>query len=196
MPCYPVTSMPLANFMLHATGIIWSLLHEPPLRWSRAVRVHLCVFQYIPVSLLSVFQTASNKRTRQWRKLGWKEKKHKKMMRVQVEHGTVGNRNREKYLALERATEQMATPRRQDHNRDVTTLGLKSPPEHKGTCTHAQWHKSRSFSLLSAFVRNPGSVFASLKGCFFFFWAQIIITVINPLTLYENSDYIWKYDSN
>lgn len=98
-----------------------------------------------------------------------KENKHKKMMRVQVEDGTVGDRNREKYLALDRATEQMATPRRQDHNRDVTTLGLKSPPEHKGRRTHAQWHKSRSFSLLLAFVRNPGSVFASLKGCFFLF---------------------------
>lgn len=50
-------------------------------------------------------------------------------MRVQVEHGTVGDRNGEKYLALDRVTEQMATPQRQDHNRDVTTPGLKSPPE-------------------------------------------------------------------
>lgn len=31
MSCYPVASMLLAHFMLHATGIIWSLLHEPPL---------------------------------------------------------------------------------------------------------------------------------------------------------------------
>lgn len=69
-------------------------------------------------------------------------------MRAQVEHGTVGDRNREKYLVLDRATEQMATPQRQDHNRDVTTLGLKSPPEHKGTRTHAQWHKSRSFFFI------------------------------------------------
>lgn len=168
MPCYPVTSMLLANFMLHATGIIWSLLHEPPRRWSRAVRVHLCVFQHVPMSLLSVFQTASNKRTHAIKKnLDRKEKKHEKMMRVQVKHGTVGDRNREKYLALDRATEQMATPQRQDHNRDVTTLGLKSPPEHKGTRTHAQWHKSRSFSLLSAFVRDPGSVFSLPKRLFF-----------------------------
>lgn len=109
------------------------------------------------------------------------------MMRVQVEHGTVGDRNREKYLALDRATEQMATPQRQDHNRDVTTLGLKSPPEHKGTRTHAQWHKSRSFSLLSAFVRDPGSVFFPfLKVCFSLFLGP------NNHHYYQPSNASWK----
>lgn len=71
---------------------------------------------------------------------------------------------RAKCRGLDRAREQMDTPRRRDHNRDVTTLGLKSPLEHKGTCTHAQWHESRSLSSLSPLATATGCGFSSSKG--------------------------------
>lgn len=40
---------------------------------------------------------------------------------------------------LDRATEQMATPQREDHNGDITTLGLKSPLKNaRPTRTHTR----------------------------------------------------------
>lgn len=71
----------------------------------------------------------------------------------------------------------MDTPQRRDHNRDVTTLGLKSPLEHKGTCTHAQWHDSRSLLhyqhwrrprmgvfLLKRLISLPESIMDQARG--------------------------------
>lgn len=83
-------------------------------------------------------------------------------MRAQVEQGTVGDRNREKCLVLDRAAEQMATPQRQDHNRDVTTLGLKSPPEHSHTCSVAQ---IKVFFFIISICEGSGkSVFSLFLG--------------------------------
>lgn len=47
-------------------------------------------------------------------------------------------RKRKCCVVLDHTTEQMATPQREDHNRDITTLRLKSPLEdtHTGTHTH------------------------------------------------------------
>lgn len=41
---------------------------------------------------------------------------------------------------LDQAAEQMATPQREDHNGDITTLGLKSPLKNASARTHIPTH--------------------------------------------------------
>lgn len=148
-----------ANFMLHATGIIWSLLHKLPSLLIKGARVYFYVRVAVQCAL-SVYQRVSNKRTI---KKTWSERN--RSIKRRWGWGPVGDRNREKCHVLDQASEQMDTPQRRGHNRDVTTLGLKSPQEHKGT--HAQWHESRSLSSSSLSVTGPGCGLSSLKGFFF-----------------------------
>jgi len=56
---------------------------------------------------------------------------------------------KEACLVLDPATEQMATPQREDRSGGAR---VKISP---GTRTHAPWQRARSFCLPSAFVRDP-----------------------------------------
>lgn len=77
---------------------------------------------------------------------------------------------------LDRATEQMATPQREDHDGDITTLGLKSPLKNARECTHTPTHtrtlsgKGQGlffFPLLPAFVSRLGILLGAYKDSIF-----------------------------